>query len=477
MTDHFFLVGIGGAGLSAIARFLKEKGYRVSGSDQYLSANAEALIASGIPVFTTHSGDHLKDVNFVIQSSAIPKNNPEITTAIAMKIPVYKRADILPILTKGQEVIAVAGTHGKTTTSAMIAFVLHQLGLDPSFIIGSRSKNLGKNAHYGSGKFFVIEADEYDNMFLGLEPTIGVVTNVEHEHIDFFPTYQSYLEAFIRFGNKVKRGGKLIVCSDSSGVNDMITRINHPAVITYGTNPDCAYIATDISLSPSGDYTFKVVHPQAGKNAFHGIVHLNVPGIHNVYNALATLAIVNELNLDTSQAMKTIGEYKGTARRFDVLGVVKGITIINDYAHHPTEIKAALQAAKTRFSGRKIWAVWQPHTYTRTESLLDDFLQSFKDADAVIISDVYASRERNENFSLFHLIENINHSNATYIPGLDEIAQHLIENLKTGDVLIVLSAGDAIQVSQSVLTALSKSSDNQSENEIKPDQTPLWNNQ
>ena len=450
MSKHAFFIGIGGTGLSAIARLLKEKGYDVSGSDQQISDLARDLISSGINVYQGHSAEHISGVDLVIRSSAINDSNPEVQAAHAANIPVYKRSEIMSELMEDQKGIAVAGTHGKTTTTAMIATMLSKLNLDPSYIIGSVSKNLGNNAHFGSGEYFVIEADEYDRMFLGTSPTIGVITNLEHDHPDCYPTFSDYLQAFKAFTEKIVPDGTLFIYHEDPGNQKIIPLLNLSSLKTYGKSSSCDYQARNIETNTSGGYNFDVYY--SSKKIISA--HLQVPGLHNVMNALVTLAIAHQTGLDLTQAAKALSEFTGTARRFDILGQANKITVIDDYAHHPTEIKSTLQAARSRYPKSKIWAIWQPHTYSRTRILFDEFCNSFSQADHVIISQIYASREKEDGFSALQVVKAMDHPDARYIASLNDISDYLLENLKPGDVMLVFSAGDATQISKNVLSSL-----------------------
>ncbi len=454
MKKHMFFIGIGGTGLSAIARLLQEKGHTVSGSDLQISDLARDLMSNGITVFQGHSADHVKGVDLVIRSSAIPDSNPEVQAAYAAHIPVYKRSDILAELMQDQKGIAVAGTHGKTTTTAMIANLLQKLDLDPSYVIGSVSKDLGNNAHYGSGDYFVIEADEYDRMFLGLSPTIAVITNLEHDHPDCYPTFTDYLQAFKAFIEKVAPDGKVFVYRDDTGNQKLLPFITHPALLTYGASSECDYQAREITPNQMGGYRFSVYQNSAQSPSRLIPVDLSVPGMHNVMNALVTLGISHSLGLDLQSAANALTEFSGTSRQFDILGEVDQITIIDDYAHHPTEIQATLQAARSRYPGRKIWAIWQPHTFSRTKILFDEFKNSFSQADHVIVSQIYASREKDDGFSSSQVVDAMQHTDARYIASLADISDYLVENLSSGDVMLVFSAGDATQISKDVLSRL-----------------------
>ena len=456
MKNNVFFVGIGGTGLSAIARLLKEKGYMVSGSDQEISSSARDLISDGITVFKGHEASHITNIDLVIRSSAIQETNPEVQAAIKAGIPVYKRSDILGELMEDQKGIAVAGTHGKTTTTAMIATMIDGLGLDPSYIIGSVSKNLGKNAHFGHGEYFVIEADEYDRMFLGLKPYIGIITNLEHDHPDCYPTLADYQQAFLDFVQRISRDGYLFVCGDDHGIDKIIPSINFPKIFTYGLSDQSDYRAIDLRINEFGSYTFRVEYKNSPTVNSFTEIRLKVPGKHNVLNALAAIAIGHQLNFDSHKSSQVLAEFSGTGRRFEVVGEVNGITIIDDYAHHPTEISATLQAARMRYPDREIWAVWQPHTYSRTKTLFNEFVSCFSEADHVIISQVYASREKFDGFSAESFVQAIDQPNVSYIPTLNEITSYLLKNLSTGDVLFVFSAGDAVQVTKDVYSSLSQ---------------------
>ncbi len=447
---HIHFIGIGGAGLSAIARLLLESGYQVSGSDRAASPLARAIEAAGAQVFIGHAGEQVRGADVVVRSSAIKDDNPEVLAALALGIPVLKRSDFLGQFMSGRTGIAVAGTHGKTTTTAMIAWMLARIGQDPSFIIGGVSKNLGCNAHAGKGPAFVIEADEYDRMFLGLLPDWIVLTNLEHDHPDCFPTMQDYRQAFTDFIGHLKPGGGLLVCRDDEQALALASAAPQGCqALTYGLHPEADYQAVNLAAGSDG-LRFEVLH----NNERLAVVELQVPGEHNARNALASLAIAHRLGLDTQQAALALGEFQGTGRRFDVQGNVAGVTVVDDYGHHPTEIRATLAAARSRYPGRRIWAVWQPHTYSRTQALLDGFLHAFGDADRIIVTEVFAARETNDHFSAATVAAQMPHPAVEFAPTLAAATQSLLRQLRSGDVLIVLSAGDADQISAEVLKGL-----------------------
>lgn len=449
---HIHLIGIGGSGLSAIARLLLESGYSVSGSDRTLSDLAHELANAGATVYAGHAPEQVRGADIVVRSSAIPDTNPEVQAALAAGIPVLKRADFLGHLMSGRCGIAVAGTHGKTTTTSMLAWLLTACGLDPSYIIGGVSKNLGNNAHAGKGAAFVIEADEYDRMFLGLNPQIAVLTVMEHDHPDCYPTPADYRAAFVAFVHKIQAGGLLVTNADNEQTAAMAAEI--PAgcrVITYGLGESADLRAVNVHRNAQGGFTFQITDA-AGVSPVE--ISLQVPGEHNVRNALAAMAVAREMKIEDAAATAALANFKGTGRRFDVHGVIDGITIVDDYAHHPTEIRATLAAARSCYPDRRIWAVWQPHTYSRTQLLLPEFARAFADADRVIVTAIYAAREKDNGFSAARVVEQMQHPNARYIAALADVRDTLLSELRPGDVLLVLCAGDADQVSAQVFTAL-----------------------
>jgi len=453
---HVHLIGIGGTGLSAIARILLESGYRVSGSDQGLSPAACDLAARGVKVFHGHAGTQINSADVVIRSSAIPDDNSEVLAARQKGIPVLKRSEFLGQLFTDRTGIAIAGTHGKTTTTSMVAWMLTSMGLDPSFIIGGVSKNLGSNAHAGSGKPFIIEADEYDYMFMGINPQIAVVTNVEYDHPDCFPSEAVYQQAFERFIGSIIEGGVLITCMDNPGSAALERKITlGRRVFTYGTYPASNYLAMNLELNTHGCYKFDVnlrmSHQPGTKLA---TTELQVPGEHNVRNAVAALAIAHQLDLSLADASRSLLEYQGAERRFDIKAEINGITIVDDYAHHPSEIKTTLQAARCRFPDRRIWVVWQPHTYSRTRTLFNEFIEAFHSADKVIVTEIYPSRERKQNYSAAEIVKSMHHSDVRFIPELDSVVDYLSTNLKKDDIILILSAGDADQISIGLIKAL-----------------------
>jgi UDP-N-acetylmuramate--alanine ligase len=452
--EHIHLIGIGGSGLSAIATILLERGYRVSGSDRQASPQARRLQEMGARIYYGHRAENITGADRVVRSSAVRDDNVEVLAAQAAGIPVLKRADFLGQLTAGKLPLAVAGTHGKTTTTAMLAWVLTSLGVDPSYVIGGVAVNLGLNAHAGLGQYFVIEADEYDRMFLGLHPHIAVVTNVEHDHPDCYPTPEDFYQAFQAFIRRVRAGGTLVACGEDPGAARLLAEARAAGLraVSYGLGAgvfDCC--AVNLIPNPAGGLVFDLL--QAGVPAVEHI-SLQVPGEHNVRNALAVLCVVDLLGLPVAQAVGALQEFRGAGRRFDVRGDFSGVTLIDDYAHHPTEIRATLSGARLRYPGRRLWAIWQPHTYSRTRLLSDQFAAAFSAADCVLVTEVYAARESapTDGFSARQVADQIASTGqkldqiVLFAPTLENAVDQLARQLQPSDVVLVLSAGDADQV-------------------------------
>jgi len=452
---HVHLIGIGGTGLSAIARVLLESGYQVSGSDQALSPLAQDVMRLGAKVFVGHQAENILGADLVVRSSAVSDTNVEVTAALAAGISVLKRSEFLGRLIADRDSIAIAGTHGKTTTTAMVAYLLTVLGEDPSYIIGGVAKDLNSNAHAGQGRSFVIEADEYDRMFLGLHPAIIVLTNLEHDHPDCYPTLEEYQSAFAEFVGQLKPAGVLLACADDPAAQHMLQAVPEGCkALSYGLSEGAVYQARHLQVDDDGNTRFELWHnPPAGSKLLVP-VSLTLPGIHNVRNCTAALAVIHQFGLPLETAAHKMHTFSGTGRRFDVLGVVHDITLIDDYAHHPTEIKATLAAARSKFRNRRIWAVWQPHTYSRTQTLLDEYVSAFSDANQVIITEIYASREKPCDFSSTEVVSRMNQPGVRYAASLQAAEDILRAEVQPGDVVIVLSAGDAAQISANLLAFL-----------------------
>ncbi len=465
MRVHF--MGIGGFGISAIARVMQQQGFDVSGCDVSESALIPPLRELGIPVEIGHDPAHLDlfEPQALVISSAIPEQDEELLAARAAGVPVYKRSDILGALMAGRTGIAVAGTHGKSTTSAMIAHVLAECGLDPTFIVGAVLTNYGTNARAGKGQAFVIEADEYDRMFMGLRPRVVVLTALEMDHPDMFADFEAMRALFEEFLALLPEDGLLIASQDNAEARAFAAR-RHAAglpALTCGlgsiTPGLTGWQASDIRPTPEGGMAFT-----AGRLTYQDAEEITVeawagalqqPGEHNVSNALAALAVAAHLGIEPRRALEALRTFTGIGRRFEVKGEAQGVVVIDDYAHHPTAIAVTLQAARDRYGSRPIWAVWQPHTYSRTRALLDEFAACFDEADHVIITDVFRSRDR-ETFGVGpkSVLERMAHPDARHIGPLDDVTCFLAEQVEPGDVVIVMSAGDATRISADLLKML-----------------------
>ena len=451
------LIGIGGTGLSAIARVLLERGYAVSGSDREASPLFKAITAAGARTFLGHAAGQIAGADIVVRSSAIPDDNPEVMAAQQQGIPVMKRMDFLKEVIGDKETLAVAGSHGKTTTTAMLIWVLDFLGIDPSFIVGGVVRQLACNARAGAGRYFAIEADEYDSMFLGLAPKIAVITNIEHDHPDCFPTEDEYYTAFQGFLDRVRPDGTALLCHDDPAAYRLSCELQGKPyqVMTYGTHPDADYQAQKIEVV-NGSPTFIFTHQgPSGKKSSLGRVHLSLPGKHNAVNAAAVLAVIHQLALPLDQAIKALAEFSGAGRRFEELGQAGGVTLIDDYGHHPTEIGATLEAAASRYPHQRVWAIWQPHTYSRTRSLESAFVRALDLADRVVVLKIYAAREADSGYSAQQVADSLPEGKAVYREDFSSAETYLLENLQPGDIAIVFSAGDAPEISRHVFSQLS----------------------
>jgi len=447
MSRRIHLVGIGGAGMSAIAKVLAERGESVSGSDQAVSVYSEALEALGVPIAYGHRAENIAGADLVLVSSAVPAANPEVVAARQAGVPVMRREDFLAELTAPYQVIAAAGTHGKTTTTGLIAWILSEAGLDPSFIVGGVLLDFGSNAHAGAGKAFVIEADEYDRAFLGLRPDVAVVTSVEHDHPDCFPTPEGFLAAFEQFAAQVQR--TLIVCADDPAAAGLSTGADR---VTYGLAPQADWRAEEIRPNGVGGCDFLVLH---GEQVV-GLVRTRLPGDHNVRNTLAALAVADELGVPFAAARQALTSYRGASRRSEVIGEAGGVVVLDDYAHHPSEIRATLAGLRQRYPGRTLWAVFQPHTFSRVRALFDDFAACFGQADHVRITDVFAAREQPDGRTTGRaLAEHVHHPDCRYSGSLEDSARQLIEQVEGNSVVVTLSAGDGNWIGKKLLEARS----------------------
>jgi len=447
---HF--VGIGGIGMSGIAELLLNLGYRVSGSDLKESDITRRLASLGGSVVVGHSAENVAaDVDVVVTSSAVRKHNPEVVAAKDRGIPVIPRAEMLAELMRLKEGVAIAGSHGKTTTTSLIATVLAHANLDPTAVVGGKLNALGSNAKLGKGQLMVVEADESDGSFLRLSPAIAVITNVDPEHLDYYGTVEALQQAFVDFADRVPFYGLAVLCVDHPVVQHLIPRIGKRHT-TYGLSPQAEWRADDIRHAPFQS-RFTVSH----KGKQQGEVTLRMVGAHNVLNALACCAVSHELGIPFKVTAEALGDFAGVQRRFTVRGEVNGITVVDDYGHHPAEIRATLAGARASFPQRRIVCAFQPHRYTRTRDLLGEFATAFNDADSLLLTEVYAASEDPipgvTGAKLHEAVKACGHRDAAFAERA-ELARRLREKVRPGDLVITLGAGDITHVGEELLGLL-----------------------
>ena len=434
---HF--VGIGGIGMSGIAELLLNLGFDISGSDINKSSIIEKLIRLGADIHLGHSAINLTDADVLVYSSAVQKDNPEIQAAYKQNIPVIRRAEMLGELIAVKETsVGVGGTHGKTTTTSMIGTVLSEGHLDPTLVVGGLVKTIDSNAKLGAGNIIVVEADEFDRSFLALRPTISIITNIELEHTDCYDDLEDLQQAFIQFANAAPFYGVVIACADSPALLEIIPEIKRP-VITYGLSVDAEIRATNICYNES-----QTVYTLWENQHENGTIKLNVPGEHNVVNSLAAIALGIELGLKIDTIAAGLEVYSGVRRRFEIKGISNDIMVVDDYAHHPTEVTATLQAAREGWD-RRIVAVFQPHLFTRTQEFYKEFAVAFKDCDILFVTDVYPAREKPISGVSGAMVSNearkagVEHVH--YVPNLDDIVDYLDRVVQPGDMVLTIGAG------------------------------------
>ncbi|MBI3072669.1 MAG: UDP-N-acetylmuramate--L-alanine ligase [Deltaproteobacteria bacterium] len=456
-VQHVHFVGIGGIGMSGIAEVLLNLGYRVSGSDVKESELTRRLQGLGAEIRYGHRAENLAEPHVVVVSSAVRPTNAEVVVARERGIPVIPRAEMLAELMRMKYGVAIAGSHGKTTTTSMVATVLSGGGLDPTVVIGGRLDSLGSNAKLGQGEFLVAEADESDGSFLKLAPTIAVVTNIDPEHLDHYTGGIEQLKrAFLEFVNKIPFYGVAVLCLDHENVQALLPAVSK-RFTTYGLATQADLCARSIALE-GFETEFEVVF----KGGALGRIRLAMPGEHNVSNALAAVAVGLELGISFDAIRVALSGFGGVDRRFSLRGEVGGVAVIDDYGHHPAEIRATLAAARRGFPARKLVVVFQPHRYTRTRDLRDDFVRSFNDADHLVVTDVYAAGEEPIEgvtaADLFDGIKRHGHKSAAYIGSTGEIAPHLLGLVQAGDMVITQGAGDVWTVGRDLLALLTERS-------------------
>jgi len=449
---NYFLVGIGGAGMSAIAVVLKGLGFKVSGSDIKESRYINVLRNENIKVYIGHDAKNIKNADVAIYSTAIPSDNVEIKASKERNIPIYSRSDVLACILNNKTGIAVAGTHGKTTTTSMISLILRGLNLDPTIIIGGELNELGSNAKYGKGEYVIAEACESDGSFLKYKPQISVVNNIEEDHLDFYGNYENLKQSFIRFIKNTKLGGLVVLNGDEINLIDFI-KPPEVRILRYGFGIENDICAENVKFSNfTSSYTLIIKEDGKVKNIK---VELSVPGIHNVKNSLAAFAVCCGIGLDINKAAKILKFFTGVKRRFEKRGERNGAVIFDDYAHHPSEVKAVLQAAFVEKKERII-TVFQPHRYTRLKNLHNRFNKCFKRSDILIITDVYGAGEQplpgvTGKLLLDSLIDSGFRRKIIYIPKLQDISEYLQLNMRSGDMILIMGAGDVTRVTDELL--------------------------
>jgi UDP-N-acetylmuramate--alanine ligase len=450
--QHLHFTGIGGIGMSGIAEVLLNLGYTISGSDLKLSPITERLSALGATIFEGHAAENLTGARALVVSSAVDERNPEVQEARRLQIPVIPRGELLAELMRLKYGIAIAGSHGKTTTTSLTATILNLAGLDPTVMVGGRVATMGgSNARVGHSDFLVVESDESDGSFLKLAPILAIVTNIDREHLDHYASLDEIRQAFIEFVNKVPFYGAAIVCLDDDHVQSILSSIRR-RTITYGANKQADLECGEIHCGPfASDFSLRYRQTALGRFQLH------IPGRHNVLNATAAAAVALELEVPPDQIREALASFSGVDRRFQTRGVARGITVIDDYGHHPTEIRATLAAA--RLCGfRRIHVLFQPHRYTRTLYLLDDFGRAFHQADTVLVLDIYAASEQPiegvHGQAVAERLRQFGHRSVEYVGTLTRGVEVLMEVAQAGDAVITLGAGNVWQAGDMLLTRL-----------------------
>ena len=444
---HF--VGIGGAGMSGIAEVLLDYDLDVSGCDQSLSETTERLSKLGVTVFQGHSPEHVERVDLVVISSAVSRDNPEVVAARRNNITVVRRAEMLGELMRMKYGVAVAGTHGKTTTTSLIGTVLTEAGLDPTVIVGGRLRVSGTGARLGKSEYLVAEADEYDRSFLRLQPIVAVVTSIDEDHLDTYANLDEIRSAFVTFAGKVPFFGQAILCLDDANIQEVLPQLKREhRVVTYGVSPQADLRATEFESIAVGS-RFKVVDSRQGEL---GVVELPMPGLHNVRNSLAAIAVGQALGIPFVGIARALKGFSGVHRRFEARGVWRGAKVIDDYAHHPTEVTATLEAARQAFPGAVIHAVFQPHLFSRTRHLALEFGRSLLGADRAVVTDIYASREQPEPGVTSDLVveaaRSSGHRDVHLCADWREVPRLLAAEVQAGDVILTLGAGDIYRLAE-----------------------------
>ena len=450
-NKHIFFVGIGGIGMSGIAEIMLKNGYRVSGSDRELTDITEYLEQHGAKIFEGHSANNLKDVDVLVYSSAVKEDNPERQKAQKLKIIQIRRAEMLAQIISRQYCIGISGTHGKTTTTSMVGAVLMEGELDPTIIVGGRLKSLKTNARVGKGEFVVVEADEYDRSFLALSPTLAVITSLEADHLDIYNDLDDLKNTFIEYANKTPFYGSIICCSDEPGVKDIIPKLNKK-YITYGISDTACYYSGDVNYE-NNQSLFNVYY----KKELMGSIALKAPGVHNVKNALASIAVGHQLNIPFNKIKYALEKYEGVERRFEIKVEINDIMVVDDYAHHPTEVHATITAAKKGWDKRVI-AVFQPHLFSRTRDFYKEFAEALNESDIVFVTDVYPAREQPiagiSGEIICDALKKMNHQKVYYVAEKTNLSAEIEKILQPNDMVITIGAGDIFKVGNQIIENL-----------------------
>jgi len=452
-VKHIHFVGIGGSGMSGIAEILHNLGYAISGSDQSDGPVTQRLSGLGIRVAIGHHASHVDGAQAVVVSTAVRHDNPEVMAARARRIPVVARAAMLAELMRLRQGIAIAGTHGKTTTTSLVTSVLAAAGLDPTFVIGGRLNSAGTNSALGRGEYIVVEADESDASFLNLSPVLSVVTNIDADHMETYGhDYARLKSAFVDFLHRMPFYGAAILCTDDAGARSILPLVSRP-VVTYGLGEETQVRAVNVQALPGGQMRF-TGQRRNGVQLPDLDITLNLPGVHNVRNALAAISIAVELGVPDAAVLKALAEFKGVGRRFQLHGewplpAAQGggrFTLIDDYGHHPTEIRATLDAVRQAYAGRRIVLAFQPHRYTRTRDLLDDFAGVLSTADVLLVTEVYSAGETPiagaDGRAICRAVRSRGHIEPVFVPRVEELAAPLVDLLRDGDVVLAMGAGN-----------------------------------
>ena len=451
---HF--VGIGGSGMSGIARIMAARGLTISGSDQHESTLLDGLRALGVTIYIGHDRTHLGDTEVLIRSSAIADNNVELVAARELGIPIIDRATALALLMDGFKSVAVAGTHGKTTTTSMLTVALQHCRLDPSFAIGASIRNSGTNAHHGSGPHFIVEADESDGSFTAYKPDIAIITNVELDHVDNFKDLESIYSIFREFISSIKPNGTLIACSDDLGVRKLLGDISEIRpdlkTVTYGKEGEPNLKIDRIHLAASEAQARLTL-----RGRIVGDLNLSIPGEHNLINATAAVAAAVEVGASPSEVLSGIATFTGARRRFEIRGKANGITVVDDYGHHPTEIRATLEVARRYAGSGRLFVIFQPHRYSRTQAFALDFARELSKADHVFLLEIYSAGEKAIPGVTSLIIAN-KMANVSYEPSMPDVVDRIVATARSGDLILTLGAGDVSNLGPLIVADLEKSS-------------------